>query len=188
MERITTAEELQAVLRDRVMRHMGNFEIGCCIASSGLYGAAMDAALAPARSGPAAQVAFRAAWALESAYFTGRDEFRPYAPRFIDDFCKVKNPSVHRHYTKMMADMLKEGIARPDDAQASRIAETCFDRLIDPRTRVAVKIWAINILLALRPRVEWIAENLRAVLDDLSVDPSPAMTVTLRRLRLKAGL
>lgn len=107
------------------------------------------------------RVAFRASWALEWAYFNDRVAFRPYLGHFVDNFLRASNPSVHRHYTKMLWDMLHRGVLELDDAQAGQVAEKAFDLLIDPKTRVAVMVWCMEILYDLSPRLDWIEEPLR---------------------------
>lgn len=134
------------------------------------------------------RVAFRASWALEWAYFHDREAIRPYLDKFLGNYFTIANRSVHRHYTKMLCDMMRKGIAAPDDALAQRIAERTFDLLVDPNTKVAVKVWCGEILFDLAPRIPWVAENLAEVVE-LQVEryPSPAMvnhgTKLLARIR-----
>lgn len=123
-----------------------------------------------------ARVAFRASWALEWAYFHGRDAFAPYVAAFLENFLRAANPSVHRHYTKMLYDMLRREIFIPNDFQAAQIAEKTFDLLIGEGTKSAVRIWAAEILYELSPRLDWVREHLEEVLrHQIETIPTPAI-------------
>ncbi len=174
-------ETLFVALADRVMMGMDSRQYGEIIRREGLWEAAMDIAAAGGRSGRESQAGFRAAWSLEAAYFSDREAFRPYAERFLGDFTQVRNPSVHRHYAKMLYDMMKRGLVDLQGTQAGRIAEFCFDLLIGPGVRVAVKGWSTEILVLLAPKVDWVAENLEETLRHQMAGGSPAMIVSTRR-------
>lgn len=121
------------------------------------------------------RAAFHAGWALEYAYFDDRDAFAPYIEEFLADFTEVTNSSVHRHYTKMLYDMICCGTVKLEGEQAEKVAEVCFDFLIDPKTKVAVKAWAMDILSYLAPRIDWVGENLREILIRVMEDGSPGI-------------
>lgn len=57
--------------------------------------------------------------------------------------------------------MLHRGMLHPDMTQAEQIAEKTFDLLIAPATKTAVKVWCMEILFCLAPRLDWVAEQLR---------------------------
>ncbi len=122
------------------------------------------------------RVAFRASWALEWAYFNHKEAFVPYIPAFYENYLKIDNPSAHRHYTKMLCDMLRRGLFVPDAAQAGRIAEKTFDLLIGAETKSAVRVWAAEILYELSPRLDWVGEHLGEVLrQQMETIPTPAI-------------
>ncbi len=133
-----------------------NEKFGRLIGPNNLWDTALDLGL---HEDP--KVAFHGSWALEWAFYDDREAFRPHIPHFVANFLKATNGSVHRHYTKMMWDMLHRGMLRPDIAQAERIAEKAFDLLIAPATKTAVKVWCMEILFCLAPRLDWVAEQLR---------------------------
>jgi hypothetical protein len=122
------------------------------------------------------RVAFRASWALGWAYFEDRELFRPFIARFIEDYLRAENPSVHRMYAKMLCDMIRCGLVVLDPAQAERVAEKTFDLLIGTETKSAVRVWAAEILFELSPRLEWVEEHLAAVLrQQIETMPTPAI-------------
>lgn len=151
------------------------------IVRDGLFGAALSAGLDPER-------AFRASYALEHAALSDPEGFAPYHGRFVDNFHAVTNPSAHRHYAKIMAVLLRKGRLRLTDEQAQQVAETTFDRLIDPRTKPGVRVWTMDILEILSARLPWIAEPLYDTIRRLTETGSPALcsrgVKVCRRLRM----
>lgn len=122
------------------------------------------------------RVAFRASWALEWAYFHDRRLFEPFVGLFLENYQSAENPSVHRHYTKMLCDMIRRKMFEPDMSQAGIIAEKTFDLLIGATTKSAVRVWAAEILYELLPRLEWVGENLSEVLRmQMETMPTPAI-------------
>lgn len=160
--------------------------VGYIILRYGLWEEAMNIGMtAPQR------IAFRATWALEWAYEQSLGQLPEwFFDRMADDFAASRNGSLHRVYAKMLADqMVFEGI-RPTETQAEKLAEKSFELLIDPKTRGAVKAWCLEILFALRLRLDWIAEPMEDIVQRLSEAPdcSPGMRVWCRELskRLKS--
>lgn len=122
------------------------------------------------------RVAFRASWALEWAYFHDRNAFAPFIGTFLENYLRATNPSVHRHYTKMLYDMLRGSLFCPNDIQTANIAEKTFDLLIGEATKSAVRIWAAEILCELSFRLEWISEHLDGILRrQMETIPAPAI-------------
>lgn len=131
------------------------------------------------------KVEFRAAYVIEFIYFSDSKKFEHYYSRFFKIFPIVTNESVKRHFTKIMADILSNGRYQANPADYEAIATSCIDWIINKKVRVAVQIWAIECLFILQHRVGWIKEILEEILQNLSLNPSPAMIVSLRRWRQK---
>ena len=87
---------------------------------------------------------------------------------------------MRRHFAKIGFFAIKEGY-RPHDNKA--IVTACADWIIDPKTRIAVKIWALDILAELAKTEKWIQELLPEVIASLSKNPSSGMLVRLRRIK-----
>lgn len=130
------------------------------------------------------KVEFRAAYVVEYIYFSDIRQFDPYYGRFFRIFPLVTNESVKRHFTKIMAHILSGDKYRATDADCETVATACVDWIINKKVKVAVQIWAIECLFILQHRVEWVKEILEEILQNLSVNPSPAMIVRLRRWRV----
>ncbi|MDR2885924.1 MAG: hypothetical protein LBU95_03985 [Rikenellaceae bacterium] len=184
---ITNPQELEATLSGPIPPGRLARVYGQDIARHGLWADALRLAAAGTAKGPAAHLAFHAGWALEFAYFADPAGFAPYTAQFLEDFPTVQNPSVHRHYTKILCDLLRRGAVQPTPAQAEVIAERCFDFLIDATVKIGVKMWAMDVLEMLVPRVEWIGEHLREVIEQQMEGGSPGMVSHGRKLlrRLK---
>ncbi|MCL2739408.1 MAG: hypothetical protein FWE30_08195 [Bacteroidales bacterium] len=151
-----------------------------------LYKMALDLAVEkqklPFAATVRARIAFRAAYALEYAFFMNQERFvTTYIDRFIESFPKAKNPSAQRHFGKIMATLLRAKPLFLTPEQADAVAEAAASWLVHPKSKVAVQIWALEILTALAPRVEWVAEMLPDAIGLLSLNPTPAMKVRLRR-------
>jgi len=149
-----------------------------------LFGTALDLAL-----DPDPQTAFHAAYALEYAFSAAPERFVPFHARFVGDFLSVSHPGVHRHYSKIMHSLLKTDSIILSDEQRQRIAERTFDRLIDPKTRVAVKVWSMEILDSLSDALPWVDEQLEETIRFLMRDGSPGLcnrgAKICRRIRRK---
>jgi hypothetical protein len=132
------------------------------------------------------KAAFRATWALEWAYEWADPNDLPewFFDRLADDFARSPNGSLHRVYAKMLCDRMRFGGVRPTSEQAERLAERCFDLVIDRRTKTAVTFWCLEILAELAPRVDWVAGELPATLRHISEAPdcTPGMRVATREL------
>lgn len=122
---------------------------------------------------------FRAAYVLEYIYFHDNDHFNPYRRRFLNDYPQTTNGSAKRHFTKIMRDLLQQ--EKPNKECCHAIAEASASWIIEPKTRVAVKIGAIEVLRLLRHEVDWIDELLPEIIEPLARDASPAIEVRLKR-------
>lgn len=172
-------EERLAGLLDEYFR-CGNMKaaVGYLILRYGLWEEAMNLGRDSRQ-----RTGFRATWALEWAYEQSGDRLPEwFAGRMADDFAASDNGSLHRVYAKMLCDMMRFGGFRPDDAQAHRLAERCFDLLIGSKTKGAVQFWCMEILYELSPRIDWIAEALEDTVLRISESPGcqPGMASACR--------
>ena len=127
------------------------------------------------------KVAFRAAYALEHAFFIDIEYFMSYLHLITSAFPKAKNRSVHRHFCKIISTLLRTKRLDPTVEQASMLAETAALWLSDPKSKVAVKVLSFDILCLLAPRVQWAAEIIPDAVGLLSNNPTPGIQVRLNR-------
>lgn len=106
----------------------------------------------PELPGPVRQkVLFRGAYVLERIYFDAPEAFMPRAESFCRvDFAACANASAQRHFGKIMADLL--GRYAPEPGDLERIAETAAGWAVSPEAKVAVKVWAVEVLKRCRER------------------------------------
>lgn len=125
------------------------------------------------------KVAFRGAYVLERIYFDDREAFAPFVEAFCRrDFPACEDPSAQRHFGKMMADLL--GRYAPDDETLDRIAEAAARWAVDPASKTAVRVWAVEVLRQCRARVGWVAELWDDLMETMTHDATPGIANRLR--------
>ena len=125
------------------------------------------------------RVAFRAAYILEWLFFVKPECFTPYRQRFCcEDFPVCAYAGARRHFAKMMARLLPEMAL--EAAAVERIAEAAAQWAVDPATRVAVRIWCVEILKQCRTRCDWVEELWEDLLVTLDNTHSPAIAARMR--------
>ncbi len=125
-------------------------------------------------------VAFRAAWLLENLFLKKPLLFKEDISWMLAHLGEIKNPSCKRHYAKIVAHITDP--KAPNDIRQKIIeisleptVETLFDWLIDPKGKIAVKVFAATALFNLRHRYTWINEELGAQLQFLMRNGSPGI-------------
>jgi hypothetical protein len=184
MKTATQSSLLQQLLYEEYVPQFGP-RVGQFVREQQAWAEALDLALhyetLPFPPVKRRQIGFRAAYALEHAYFAQPEAFTPYVPDFIKAFPQAQHPSVHRHFGKMLSDLCARGAVSLSSEEAQGIAETCLSWIISPEDLIAVKVWAVEILLILYHDVAWISEMLPQALQTLAEDCSPGMKVRLRK-------
>ncbi|HMI01929.1 MAG TPA: hypothetical protein VK541_05570 [Pedobacter sp.] len=119
------------------------------------------------------EVAFRAAWMLEYMMSNNPAVFSPYLTRFLELLPTQKNPSVMRHYSKIVA-LLTAGNAGPlykalvKEIEFEAVVEVLFIWLVDTEMPVATKVHCMQALANLAPRYDWIKDDLMETIDYLT--------------------
>lgn len=177
-----TRRELVGLLTERFREHFAAetaARIGASEADTALL---YDAVVAPDASLPARTrhaVAFRGAYVVERLYFASPARFAPFAGRFCRrDFSAATDPSVRRHFAKIMAHLLDR--YDPGTEALETIAESAAAWAVDPATRPAVKIWAMEVVRRCRTRVGWVDEAWDDLLATVARDAPPSIAARLR--------
>ena len=111
---------------------------------------------------------------------TSRDEGLPRAGKFCGtDFPACADPSARRHFAKVMADLL--GRYSPGRRDMERIAEAAARWAVEPGAKVAVKIWAVEVLKHCRRRVGWVQEVWDDIVETMAHDATPGIEVRMRK-------
>lgn len=118
---------------------------------------------------PRSEIAFRAAWVLEYILEKYPERFLPLLNDFLKLYPEQKNPSCQRHYSKMLAHLLKTGrLNQADDRiDFDLLVESTFGWLIDEQTPVAVKVHCLEVLFVLKDKSPWILEELKSQIEFL---------------------
>lgn len=123
---------------------------------------------------------FRGACVLERIQFERPDLFAPCIDRFCRrDFPGCNDEGMKRLFGKMMARLLID--YRPEDVLLERIAEAAARWAVEPRAKVAVRVWAVEVLLRCRGRVTWLGEIEQELLEAVGRDASPGIAARMRR-------
>jgi len=135
----------------------------------------------PELPGPVRQkVLFRGAYVLERIYFDAPEAFMPRAESFCRvDFAACANASAQRHFGKIMADLL--GRYAPEPGDLERIAETAAGWAVSPEAKVAVKVWAVEVLKRCGERVGWVAELWDDIVETVALDATPGIESRMRK-------
>jgi hypothetical protein len=136
---------------------------------------------------PDKAIAFRASWILENVFLQNPIRYENDLEFLISKVKDVKYDSCQRHYVKIMMHItnpktipsIKNKIAKLD---LEPVAEQCFDWMIDPKVKIAVKCFAAETLFNLRERYPWIKEELANQIHFLMRNGSPGIQARGKKL------
>jgi len=114
---------------------------------------------------PDKNIAFRAAWILENVFLQDPARYERDLDYLISRVKHVKYESCQRHYAKIMMHITNKKAPqiiqqKQQQLDLEPVVEQCFDWMIDPKVKIAVKVFASEALFNLRGRYPWIAEEL----------------------------
>ncbi|MBE8720427.1 hypothetical protein [Sphingobacterium pedocola] len=124
------------------------------------------------------QIAFRAAWIIETVFLKEPNYFTKHTEHVIDAYIKTENWSCLRSYTKLIMWILspKNKFTIPENDQRKVILEKTFTSLLNLNCPIAVKVNCFDILFYLKNDEDWIQEELTAQLQlCISQSPTPAI-------------
>jgi hypothetical protein len=132
-------------------------------------------------------IAFRACWLLETLILKHADKYTGHYSLMIAYGGRIKCHSCQRHYAKVYRHITDKKVIKNiqfelQDTDLEPVIEQCFDWLIDPKVKVAVKAFASQTLYNLADRRPWIAEELQHQLKTLMINGSPGIQSVGRRL------
>jgi hypothetical protein len=136
---------------------------------------------------PDKDLAFRAAWILENVFLEDVESYEGDLNYLISRVPEVEHAGCQRHYAKILmhitagnaAPVIKEKLKRLD---LEPVVEKCFDWLIAPNVKVAVKVSAADALFNIRERYPWIKEELSSQIRFLMRNGSAGMQHRGRKL------
>lgn len=110
-------------------------------------------------------IAFRASWILENVLLADPLKYVEVIDYWLSRFKEVKYPGPQRHYAKILMHLTDPGMlpairTKLETLDLEPAVEQCFDWMIDPKVKIAVKVFASEALFNLRHRYPWVAEEL----------------------------
>ena len=132
-------------------------------------------------------IAFRAAWILENLFLQDPERYGVDLEYLLSRINEVKYDSCQRHYAKILMHITDKKVPalireKVELLEMEPIVEQCFDWLIDPKIKIAVKVFASETLFNLRQRYPWIAEELANQLKFLMRNGTAAIQSRGRKL------
>lgn len=114
---------------------------------------------------PDKDIAFRAAWILENVFLENPESYGTDLPYLISRIKDVEHASCQRHYAKILMHITEKKAPstikqQMEEIDLEAVVEKCFDWLIGPKVRVAVKVHAATALFNIRGRYPWIKGEL----------------------------
>jgi hypothetical protein len=136
---------------------------------------------------PDKDIAFRAAWILENMFLQNPETYSQNLSYLISRVSEVKHASCQRHYAKILAHITSKKAPKLILEQLQKtdlepIVEKCFDWMIDPKIKIAVKVFSSEVLFNLKDRYPWIKEELKNQLQFLMRNGSPGIQSRGRKL------
>ena len=129
---------------------------------------------------PDKNIAFRAAWILENVFLQSPLRYEDDLQYLISSIKDIKYASCQRHYAKILMHITDPDVPliikdKMQQMDLEAAVEQCFDWMIDPKVKIAVKVFAAEALFNLRHRYPWIAEELANQVKFLMRNGSPAI-------------
>ena len=135
---------------------------------------------------------FRAMWLLDALMLSDISIYAVHLPYFLSRIREVNNESCKRHYARIMMFMTSPGA--PDvvkdilkEIDLEDTIEQLFDWIINPKVKVAVKIFAADTLCNLATRYDWIAEELISQIKFMLRNGGPAIQFRGKKLLERLG-
>ena len=114
---------------------------------------------------PDKQVAFRAAWLMDTMYFDDPLFYLNDIDYLLQQIPNITYPASKRHYSRITLNLTsprnpKAILYKLAGIDLEPVVEHFFDWMIDPKVKVAVKVFVAECLFNLRNRYPWITEEL----------------------------
>jgi hypothetical protein len=136
---------------------------------------------------PDKDIAFRAAWILENLFLQNPENYGDDLKYLLSRVGEVKHASCQRHYAKILMHITakkapKSILIQLQEIDMEPIVEKCFDWMIDPKIKIAVKVFSSEVLFNLKDRYPWIKEELANQLRFLMLSGTAAIQTRGKKL------
>lgn len=111
------------------------------------------------------QIAFRVAWLLDTMILENVLYYSDAIPYLTARVKEVTNESCKRHYSRILFRLTEPKAPAAikniiQNIEMDEVVEQLFDWVIDPKVKVAVKVFAADTLYNLSTRYDWINDEL----------------------------
>jgi len=129
---------------------------------------------------PDKAVAFRVVWILENVFLIDPESYLPDLEYMISRISEVKNPGCMRHYAKIIMHITDATVPaslrlKLEKINLEPVVEQLFDWMINPKVKVAVKVFAAYALYNLKDSFPWVKDELSAQMEFLMRNGSAAI-------------
>ena len=136
---------------------------------------------------PDKNVAFRAAWILENLFLKNPENYLDDMGYLFSRIKDVTYESCKRHYAKIVMHVTDPKAPTRIQQKLQGIdleptVEQLFDWMIDPKVKVAIKVFASRALFNMKDQYPWIAEELKNQIRFLMRDGSAGIQSRGRKL------
>ena len=135
-------------------------------------------------------VAFRSAWILENVFINDPKSYEAELEYLVSRIKDVNHASCQRHYAKIVMHITASNVSpvirnKLAVIDLEPVVEQCFDWMIDPKVKIAVKVFASEAMFNLKERYPWIKEELVGQLKFLMRNGSPGIQSRGKKLLAK---
>ena len=136
-------------------------------------------------------IAFRAAWILENLFLKNPERYEQDLEYLLQRLPGVEHQGCQRHYAKILMHITSPGAFqliknRVKKINLEAVVEKCFDWLIDPKVKIAVKVFCCDALFNLRHQYSIIQTELGDQVKFLILNnPSPGIVSKGKKLLVK---
>lgn len=128
------------------------------------------------------RISFRSAWVMEKIAYRDINLITPVFPQILERYNTLHNPSLARHYNKILLLLLEMKTKNTlpqelntilENADREKIIEGCFKWILTPKCPVATLVWSIEILMYHLESHPWLKEELPPIIQKLSLNTTP---------------
>lgn len=129
------------------------------------------------------RIGFRSAYVLERICFAAPERFAPFAGDFLQrGFFLYCGAGAQRSFAKMAVHLLGKRV--PDEeAVVEALAARAAEWAVDPRTKIAARVHAVEIVDLCRRWLPWAEQMWDDLLEVVAADPAPALRACMRGWR-----
>ncbi len=125
---------------------------------------------------PMATVAWRAGWVLDHFERLNKSALQPYLNQLSEILLNTPHHGVQRHITRILSN------APTSELEDGRLVDACFNWLLNPKTPVAVKVNAMEIIGNLCVTYPELGQELKAIIQEGYETGTPAFRSRARRI------